>query len=116
MARRSRKASCQSQSSSDSDQSEREATEDGGSDTDLTEPEDEADEPCNADDASLLFADNEYTPEYYIQQLQNFDETVYTQEDYAKGTTALLDRIEEKWSQLVLLSILPLPSYWRLFI
>lgn len=116
MARRSCKASCQSQSSSDSDQSEREGTEDGGSDTDLTEPEDEADEPCNADDASLLFADNEYTPEYYIQQLQNFDETVYTQEDYAKGTTALLDRIEEKWSQLVLLSILPLPSYWRLLV
>ncbi|CAG8076758.1 unnamed protein product [Penicillium salamii] len=99
MAPRSRKASSQSQSSNDSDQSEREGTEGGGSDTDLTEPEDEADEAFNADDASLLFADNEYTPEYYIQQLQNFDETVYTQEDYAKGTTALLDRIEEKWSQ-----------------
>lgn len=111
MAPRSRKASSQSQSSNDSDQSEREGTEGGGSDTDLTEPEDEADEAFNADDASLLFADNEYTPEYYIQQLQNFDETVYTQEDYAKGTTALLDRIEEKWSQLVRLFLFPLLSY-----
>ncbi|KAJ5384231.1 hypothetical protein N7517_002142 [Penicillium concentricum] len=114
MTRRSRKASCQS--SSDSEYSEREGTEDCGSDTDLTEPEDEAYQPCNAGDASLLFADNEYTAEYYIQQLQNFDETVYTQEDYGKGTTALLNRIEEKWSQLVLLSILPLPFYWRLLI
>lgn len=97
MARRSRKASCES--SSDSDYSDREGTEDSGSDTDLTEPEDEADQARNADDASLLFADNEHTAEYYIQQLQNFDETTYMQEDYGKGTTALLDRIEEKWSQ-----------------
>lgn len=97
MARRSRKANCQV--SSDSDYSEREGTEDCGSDTDLTEPEDEADPLCNAGDASLLFADNEHSAEHYIQQLQNFDETVYTQEDYGKGTTALLDRIEEKWSQ-----------------
>lgn len=49
-------------------------------------------------------------PGYYIQQLQNFDETVYTQEDYGKGTTALLDRIEEKWSQRVFHFMLPLPS------
>lgn len=97
MGRRSRKANFES--SSESDDSEREGFADCGSDTDLTEPEDEADQPCNADDASLLFADNEHSPEYYIQQLQTFDETVYTQEDYGKGTTALLDRIEEKWSQ-----------------
>lgn len=97
MGRRSRKANCQS--SSDSEYSERESNEDNRSDADLTEPEDEADQACNAGDAALLFADNEHTPEYYIQQLRNFDETVYTQEDYGKGTTALLDRIEEKWSQ-----------------
>ncbi|KAJ6112296.1 hypothetical protein N7523_002118 [Penicillium sp. IBT 18751x] len=97
MARRSRKADYQS--SSDGDYSERESIEDNRSDTDLTEPEDEADQPYSAGDAALLFADNEHSPEYYIQQLRNFDETVYTQEDYGKGTTALLDRIEEKWSQ-----------------
>jgi hypothetical protein len=49
--------------------------------------------------APLLFADDEHPPEYYIQQLANFDETIYTEEDYGKGTTALLDRVEEKWSQ-----------------
>jgi hypothetical protein len=107
MARRSRKADYQS--SNDSDHSERESIQDSRSDTDLTEPEDEGDQPCNAGDAVLLFADNEHPPEYYIQQLGNFDETVCTQEDYGKGTTALLDRIEEKWSQLVPPSILPLP-------
>lgn len=97
MVRRSRKADCQS--SSDSEYSERESIADSRSDTDLTEPEDEADQTCHADDAALLFADNEHAPDYYIQQLRNFDETVYTREDYGKGTTALLDRIEEKWSQ-----------------
>ncbi|OXV09132.1 hypothetical protein Egran_03103 [Elaphomyces granulatus] len=77
MARRPRKAKYQS--SNNSDDSDRESTEDS--------------------DAALLFADNEHPPEYYIQQLANFDETIYTEEDYGKGTTALLDRVEGKWSQ-----------------
>lgn len=97
MARRSRKVTCES--SSDSDYSDKEGTNYSASDTDLTEPEDEANQARNAVDASLLFADNEHTADYYIQQLQTFDETTYMQEDYGKGTTALLDRIEGKWSQ-----------------
>jgi hypothetical protein len=99
MARRSRRADYQSPS--DSDDSDRDSTEDSRYDTDLTEPEDEdgEDQLRDAGDAALLFADNEHPPEYYIQQLENFDETIYTQEDYGKGTTALLDRVEEKWSQ-----------------
>ncbi|OXV06315.1 hypothetical protein Egran_05917 [Elaphomyces granulatus] len=71
MARRPQKAKYQS--SNDSDDSDRESTEDSRYDTDLMEPEDEE---------------------------ANFDETIYTEEDYGKGTTALLDRVEEKWSQL----------------
>lgn len=31
-----------------------------------------------------------YLPEYYIQQLANFNGTIYTEEDYGKGTSALL--------------------------
>ncbi|KAL6228990.1 hypothetical protein BDW75DRAFT_235532 [Aspergillus navahoensis] len=83
------------------DDPDRDSTEDSRYDTDLTEPEDEEDEDQlrDAGDAALLFADNEHPPEYYIQQLENFDKTIYTQEDYGKGTTALLDRVEEKWSQ-----------------
>jgi hypothetical protein len=64
MARRSRKANYQS--SNDSDYSARGITEDSRSDTDLTEPEDEEDQPCDASDAALLFADNEHPPEHYI--------------------------------------------------
>jgi hypothetical protein len=84
--------------SDDSDSSERESTEDSQYDTDLTEPEDEGSQGRDVSDAALLFADNEHPPEYYIQQLKNFDETEYTKDDYGKGTTALL-KVEEKWSQ-----------------
>ena len=97
MARRSRKQRCDSPS--DSDCSDREDTKYSDSDTDLTENEDEEHQAHHAVDASFLFADNEHSAEYYIQQLQTFDETTYMQEDYGKGTTTLLDRIEEKWSQ-----------------
>lgn len=97
MARRQRKTV--DPLSDDSDSSERESTEDGQYDTDLTEPEDEGSQDKDASDAALLFADNEHPPEYYIQQLANFDETDYTKEDYGKGTTTLLNRVEEKWSQ-----------------
>jgi hypothetical protein len=97
MARRPRKPD--NQSSDDSDGSDRESTGDNGYDTDLTEPEGEDVQLQDVSDAALLFADNEHPPEYYIQQLANFDATIYTQEDYSKGTTALLDRVKEKWSQ-----------------
>ncbi|TQB67628.1 hypothetical protein MPDQ_005096 [Monascus purpureus] len=85
--------------SSDDSDSERENIEDSQYDTDLTEPEDEGSQDKDVSDAALLFADNEHPPEYYIQQLANFDETDYAKEDYGRGTTALLNRVEEKWSQ-----------------
>lgn len=72
---------------------------DSGSETDITEPEDKEAQSEYASDAALLFADNEHPPEYYIKQLGTFDEAIYTQEDYGKGTTTLLDRVEEKWTQ-----------------
>jgi hypothetical protein len=53
----------------------------------------------NAKDLAELFADNEHPPEYYIQQLETFDETIYTQEDYRPGTTLLLDRVKKQWIQ-----------------
>lgn len=88
-----------SQSPSGSDYSGTDSDADSGSETDITEPEDNAAELEHASDAALLFADNEHPPEYYIQQLSTFDEAIYTQEDYGKGTTNLLDRVEEKWAQ-----------------
>lgn len=86
-------------SSDDSDSFEQESTEDSQYETGLTEPEDDGSQDKDVSDVTLLFADNEHPPEYYIEQRANFDETDYTKEDYGKGTTALLNRVEEKRSQ-----------------
>lgn len=83
--------------SDDSDSSERESTEDGYYDMDLIEPEDEGLQDKDVSNTALLFVDNKHLLEYYIQQLANFDETNYIKEDYGKGTTALLNQVEEKW-------------------
>ena len=48
-----------------------------------------------------LFADNEHSPHYYLQKLEEFDQSVYPQEDYSKGTTALLDQVEARWRYYV---------------
>jgi hypothetical protein len=82
--------------SDDSDSSERESTEDGYYNMDLTEPKDEGLQDKDISNTALLFADNKHLLEYYIQQLANFDETNYIKEDYGKGTTALLNQVEEK--------------------
>ncbi|KAJ5974897.1 hypothetical protein N7481_008604 [Penicillium waksmanii] len=97
MGRQCRNPYIQSPSGSDYPGTDSDA--DSESETDITEPEDNAAQPEHANDAALLFADNEHPPEYYIKQLSTFDEEIYTQEDYGKGTTTLLDRVEEKWTQ-----------------
>ncbi|KAJ5248104.1 hypothetical protein N7524_012064 [Penicillium chrysogenum] len=68
-------------------------------DTDPTEPDFDDDQLKDAGDVAQLFADNENSPEYYLQQLAEFDESVYTKEDYSKGTTVLLDQVESRWKQ-----------------
>ena len=71
-------------------------------DTDPTEPDfDEDQVNTDAGDVAQLFADNEHSSEYYLQQLADFDESVYTKEDYSKGTTVLLDQVEARWKQYV---------------
>lgn len=70
-------------------------------DTDPTEPDFDEDQLKDAVDVAQLFADNEHSPDYYLQQIAEFDESVYTQEDYSKGTTALLDQVEARWKQYV---------------
>lgn len=45
-------------------------------------------------DLADFFTDNKHSPEYYIDQLKNFDETIYNQEDYSSGTQRMLDRVE----------------------
>ena len=82
------------------------SSDDSGDDqyeTDPTEPDCEDDQLEDAGDVAQLFADNEHLPEYYLQQLEHFDESVYTQEDYSKGTVSLLDQVETRWNQCVTL-------------
>ncbi|ORX95381.1 hypothetical protein BCR34DRAFT_607969 [Clohesyomyces aquaticus] len=78
---------------------------DGGveSDTDLTDDETCVDEDNEqgegVEDQAWLFADENHLPEHYLQQLETFDETEYTKEDYKDSSTRLLDRIEDQWNQ-----------------
>ena len=50
-------------------------------------------------DCAYLLADEVHPPEYYLKQMEEFDESEFTTEDYSDGTTRLLDRIEEQWCQ-----------------
>ena len=49
------------------------------------------DENHDIDDLVRLFADNEYFLKYHIQQLENFNKFVYTQENYNFGNKKLLN-------------------------
>ena len=50
-------------------------------------------------DCAYLLSDEVHPPEYYLKQMEEFDESEFTTEDYSDGTTRLLDRIEEQWCQ-----------------
>ena len=71
------------------------------SDTDLTDVEtcgvNEQGE--DVDDQAWHFADKNPPPQHYLRQLETFDETEYDKEDYAPGSTHLLDRMEDKWNE-----------------
>ncbi|KAJ5185553.1 hypothetical protein N7491_006579 [Penicillium cf. griseofulvum] len=65
-------------------------------DTDPTEPDLDEDQLKDTSDIAQLFTDNKNPPEYYLQQLAEFNESVYTKEDYSKGTTILLNQVESR--------------------
>ena len=93
-------------SSDESNYAESETNDDTRSSTDLTDIDTSGDEDdindgdkCdNVDDEALLFVIKDYPPEYYIQQLEIFDETEYMKEDYKSSSARLLDHMEEQWS------------------
>ena len=66
------------------------------SDTDSTA---ESENACEASAQAWLHEDQDHPPEYYLNQLEEFEESDFTTQDYADATTALLDRIEEHWYQ-----------------
>lgn len=95
MARRCRKA--ESSSSDESDSSGSETSDSNKYDADSTEIGNDDDQQKDAGDVAQLFADNEHSSEYYMQQLEQFDETSFSKEDYSRSTVVLLDGIEQKW-------------------
>ena len=50
-------------------------------------------------DCAYLLANEVHPPEYYLKQMEEFDESEFTTKDYSDGTTHLLNRIEEQQCQ-----------------
>jgi hypothetical protein len=92
-----------SSSSDGSDWASSDSDEDAPYQTDLTDYEDSSDNHSNASvnknatDLAWLLQDNAHPPEYYIDQLENFDESECLKQDYEASSTQLLDRIEQQW-------------------
>ena len=49
----------------------------------------------NIEDAAQLFKGNLYPLEYYYRAIKEFNKAIFNSKDYSKGSTVLLDRIEE---------------------
>jgi hypothetical protein len=101
-----RPSRCQSVASSDEyELTDSETEYYSGSETELTDVDDDVDEVVeDVQDLEGLIdcadlADEVHLPEYYLKQMEEFDESEFTTEDYSDGTTHLLDQIEEQWRQ-----------------
>ncbi|CAN9175099.1 unnamed protein product [Alternaria alternata] len=66
-------------------------------DTNLSYADRFADE--DDEDGAYLSPDNDHPPEYYIQQLETFNEEEYVKEDYKESSTRLLNYMEDQWNQ-----------------
>jgi hypothetical protein len=104
---RCRQSHCQSVDSSDEyELTDSETEYHSGLETKPTDVDDDVDEVIkdvgDAErriDCAYLLADEVYPPEYYLKQIEKFDKSEFTTEDYSDGTTLLLDWIEEQWCQ-----------------
>ncbi|KAF2415628.1 hypothetical protein EJ08DRAFT_673832 [Tothia fuscella] len=104
-------------SSSDTEGSASGSGDDLAYETDATEVtgDNEDGEPV---DSAWLLGDNDHPPEYYLRQLDELDETEYTEQDYSDGSTLLLNRIEEQWRQYceyIRKDPNSLGTYWKLY-
>ncbi|KAJ5066003.1 C2H2 finger domain protein [Bipolaris maydis] len=75
-------------------------------DTDLTDVDEFADKIEKNE--AWVFPDDDHPPEYYLQQLENFNEQEYVKEDYKESSTRLLNRMEDQWNH-------SLGTYWKVF-
>ncbi|OCK73804.1 hypothetical protein K432DRAFT_311991, partial [Lepidopterella palustris CBS 459.81] len=63
--------------------------------------EDGDDQLCETANDEAISPNEDYPPEYYLQQLEFFDKEEYTKQDYKDSSTRLLDRIEDQcWMYL----------------
>jgi hypothetical protein len=72
----------------------RPAGDDVDSETDLTDVNAYADK--SDEDEAWLLPNEDHPPEYYLQQLEVFDEQEYTKQDYKDSSTRLLNRMEDQ--------------------
>ncbi|KAF2679214.1 hypothetical protein K458DRAFT_422443 [Lentithecium fluviatile CBS 122367] len=87
---------------SDTDVTDVDAFTDKNDDEDNDDSEDSQDDDEDEDDEdddACLSPNEDLPPEYYLQQLENFDEQEYTKQDYKDSTTRLIDRMEDQWNQ-----------------
>lgn len=57
------------------------------------------DKDVDPDDIAQLFDGDLYPPEYWRKAVEEFNESQFDGEDYAPGSTALLDGIDDQWSR-----------------
>ena len=76
---------------SEADGSDSESEGDAEYETDATKVDDELLEK------PWLIADPDHSPEYYVRQQEELDTVQVEEEDYAVGTTRLLDTCERQW-------------------
>ncbi|EMD84663.1 hypothetical protein COCHEDRAFT_1167444 [Bipolaris maydis C5] len=82
-------------------------------DTDLTDVDEFADKIEKNE--AWVFPDDDHPPEYYLQQLENFNEQEYVKEDYKESSTRLLNRMEDQWNQLLSCLRNRIGTYWKVF-
>ncbi|KAK1840388.1 hypothetical protein CCHR01_16997 [Colletotrichum chrysophilum] len=73
---------------------------DGSLGTDATDVEPLCeDDDFDLEDQIRLFDGNVHPPEYWLRELEGFNEDAFACQDYSPGTTVLLDAVEEQWHQ-----------------
>lgn len=87
----------------------------GDSDSEATSVEDldvddDLDLEIDFEDQIQLFGGNVHPPEYYRQAVKEFNETAFNSEDYSKGSTKLLDTVEQQWNWYEAHDSLPFPG------
>ncbi|KAF2844126.1 C2H2 finger domain protein [Plenodomus tracheiphilus IPT5] len=69
-------------------------------DTDLTGVDESANNNKeNEEDEAWLFPNEHHRPEYYLEQLETFNEQEYAKEDYKDSSIRLINHMEDQWNQ-----------------